>query len=299
MSSVEGVRLPSDAGLLFSPRHARASHVLAATLLLLVLVAGVGWADFVTGPLIGFSLFYLGPIVYAGWRIGKWPAFTIAVASSIAWFLADIGWQQADHYGVSVWNGFTRLGIYVAMGLLTARVRADRSAMESVLREMTALAKTDPLTKLCNSRSFFETVQVSLRNSSPSDRHSLVYIDVDNFKKVNDTSGHESGDAVLRAIALLLEEGTGDRGVVARLGGDEFAIALAGQSVEAVDALARRLVEETKAIGLEHPGSGLSLSMGIVHAMGPCELEDLLHRADAAMYESKRARKSAGATREA
>jgi diguanylate cyclase (GGDEF)-like protein len=165
---------------------------------------------------------------------------------------------------------------------------------EAIQREMVRLARTDPLTGLMNRRAFFEDLD---RHIGRLDREelpgTLLYTDLDNFKPLNDRLGHEAGDKALCAVAILLRDATRPTDLVARLGGDEFAIWLNGAdhmtAAERAERLRvdgpRRLAEAT---GFDGPS--LTMSIGIATRLaGDCEdIESLMRRADAAMYEVKR-----------
>ena len=258
---------------------------------LLAIIALIGWLDLITGAEVGFALFYLVPIALAGWRMGRTPAILGAVFSALAWFIADIHWRRTGGWGVSLWNGSSRLVIFVAMGWLTARVSADAALTKRLLDDALRVARTDPLTGIPNSRSFFESLRARLGPPAPQ-RIALVYCDVDNFKIINDTEGHERGDALLRDIAAVLARRAGPSDIAARLGGDEFALVLFDREPSEVDAVVAGLVADTEEIGRRHPGAGLSLSAGVVHALGVADADDLVRDADRAMYVVKNRRKT-------
>lgn len=96
-----------------------------AVLLPLAAVVAVGLVDLLTGPEYGFSLFYLVPIALTAWWLGRWPAVAVGVVAAGAWVLADFADRLPDTYLASMWNGFTRLVIFVAFALLLSVVRAE------------------------------------------------------------------------------------------------------------------------------------------------------------------------------
>jgi len=165
------------------------------------------------------------------------------------------------------------------------------------------LSRTDGLTGLDNRRAFFEAIERRLGGRETGGRAldaqpaALVYVDLDNFKQVNDAAGHQQGDEALRAVAAILRRSTraGDR--VARLGGDEFALWLDATDAAGAEAKAAALLEAaTELAAFSPPGTPpLGFSLGIaVHAPASGEdLAELIARADAAMYEAKRAGKGA------
>jgi two-component system cell cycle response regulator len=164
--------------------------------------------------------------------------------------------------------------------------------MAALVAEAQRLASTDTLTGLYNRRAFVERLD-NARAMSEKDLVpiSFLLLDIDHFKKVNDTFGHEAGDAVLQGVARVLLSMARKSDFVARWGGEEFVIALT-QTAEAGARVAaervRRAVAETRfplPSGHSHKASA---SIGLVSADGPgWNLGDLLSRADKAMYNAK------------
>jgi signal transduction histidine kinase len=108
---------------------------ISLTTLCLVAVAAVGMIDYLTGPDIGFSLFYLGPVVIAAWYVGRVPGVIVAVAGATTWLLADLTNRTIVSLGASTWNGFTRLVIFIAIAALIDRQRRDSERLASVDRQ--------------------------------------------------------------------------------------------------------------------------------------------------------------------
>src|SRR5918999_5558610 len=92
--------------------------------LLLACIAAIGLVDYVTGPDVGFSLFYLVPIVWSGWYINRTASVALALTAAASWISAEVAWHGMTP--VSMWNGFTRIGIFVAMAWLTSRLRVEQ-----------------------------------------------------------------------------------------------------------------------------------------------------------------------------
>lgn len=165
---------------------------------------------------------------------------------------------------------------------------------EAIQAEMAREARSDPLTGLLNRRAFVEEVE---RRIDRLDREqlpgSLVFIDIDRFKSINDRLGHAAGDEALTIVTGLLRRTVRPSDVVARLGGDEFALWLDGAdeftSSERADTLTRRGPQELAHLAQGEP-QPISLSIGIATRWPnkPCDLDTLMQRADAAMYEVKR-----------
>ena len=261
----------------------------------LAVVAIICWFDYATGPDISFSIFYLMPIVATGWWFGSRIAVLTAAAATVAWITADIA--AYDHsISISGWNGFTRAVIFISMGFLTARIRLDQqrlSALAARLEEERAreaeLARRDSLTGLPNSRAFMEVLADRIRACRSSGRSICVlYVDVDNFKRVNDSLGHAAGDEALRRVAAALRDTVRADDAVGRLGGDEFAVLAADVPAELPERIARRLLERIELVARDFPDTGLGASVGVAFLAAPPEdPEEVLRRADSAMYEAK------------
>ena len=173
---------------------------------------------------------------------------------------------------------------------LQARDISERKELE---QQLELLASIDALTNLFNRRGFLNALERELATRSPeSPPVRLVYIDLDNFKDINDQHGHQAGDDILAQIADRLKQVIGEHGVVGRIGGDEFVIMLHAQDVLDLD----RLIEETEeALDLccDFEGTAVEVrgSMGVAEASTPGVLpRELLQLADNALYERKEAR---------
>lgn len=171
-------------------------------------------------------------------------------------------------------------------------------ALEQLSREeeLARLTATDALTGLANRRGFLQAL--TRRMQEPGERRgpgALLYVDVDNFKLVNDNRGHKAGDEALEAIARLLRAEVREGDMAARLGGDEFALFVAPMGEDAAQRAAERLLAAAEPLaGLtDDPDRPLSLSIGVALTGDAPEGDpaDLLERADRAMYRAKDAGK--------
>jgi diguanylate cyclase (GGDEF)-like protein len=260
---------------------------------LVVTVAVVGRLDVVTGRLYGFSLFYLMPVAAAGWWFGRRAAVLLAVLASGTWFMADIAFEQAPPLLASIWNGATRLAIFTCIGVLTAIVRTDRQDLRALVNREAALARTCPITGLKNSRAFHEQIQAELTRCQREGRPFCVaYIDLDNFKTVNDRYGHTAGDEALVSVARVLRGELRRADVSARIAGDEFAVTLWDVTVDQAREVLQRVVDGVNHVGRSYPEAGLGASAGIAYfAEPPTSAESALQTADEAMYSAKRSGK--------
>ena len=156
------------------------------------------------------------------------------------------------------------------------------------------LADRDPLTGLLNRRSFTEALESTINNCGNNELR-LLYIDLDNFKLVNDLSGHQEGDKALVDIAKTLTKNTREGDLVARLGGDEFVVVLTGANPIDQQNWCDRLVSRLLTVSdIGQQSAKVSCSIGV--ACFPADgqtAETLLAAADEAMYEAKRAGRNA------
>ncbi len=281
------------------PTHGLAWRI-AGLLVGLGTVAGLEWLDEISGPEVGFSLFYLVPVVLSAWLLGASLAALVGGAAALAWFAAELAWRPMESLPAVVWNSATRLLIFVAIGWLVARVRRDREAILAANRRLgelldreSSLARTDPLTELPNYRAFEERLGHELARARRSGKPLCVgALDLDNFKRVNDRHGHGAGDLLLRRIAEALRQALRPEDALARVGGDEFAFVICEPTPAALEEIGARLVERVQALGEAYPGAGLGASVGMAHGrvQGRGQ-EELLRLADEAMYRAKQAGK--------
>lgn len=166
--------------------------------------------------------------------------------------------------------------------LLMQKERADE--------ETRRLATIDPLTGVFNRRTFIELAERELaRSRRDSTSLSLMILDLDHFKQVNDTYGHLAGDNVLVAFTALIKERARRGDLVVRYGGEEFCVLLPATSLPAAVALAERIRGATRATSFTTPPTRITVSVGVTAYAGGAgvTLETLLARADEALYRAK------------
>lgn len=246
-----------------------------------LLVALVGALDVATGSEIAFSVFYLIPIALVAWFAGRSRALLISMFSAATWFTAEaVDGRSYTLPGVLYWNAAVRLAFFVTVSYLLPGLRA--------LEREKARARVDDLTGAANRRHVLEVAQSELDRCQRYQRPlTIVFIDLDGFKAVNDRSGHKVGDSVLRAVVRQAQSHLRKTDTLGRLGGDEFVVLLP----EADEEAARVAVTKLKAALLDEMRQNrwaVTFSIGVLtYRKGQANADDLIARADNLMYEVK------------
>jgi len=185
--------------------------------------------------------------------------------------------------------------IFVLLTLAVEALTIFRPMIQWIIAytgEIVRLATIDPLTGIANRRGFIERCETERARAARGDRHlSLLMIDVDHFKAINDTYGHDAGDAVLRALADCFRQTMRTSDIPGRLGGEEFAILLPETDLPGAALLAERLRVAVEQMGLivEENRIDVTISIGVVSVpYDEGAVEGALHDADALMYRAKR-----------
>lgn len=187
----------------------------------LALVGVIGALDHYTGFELSFSVFYLLPIVLVTWYLGRPASLVMCLLSALAWLGTD---YTSGHTYSAAWMPFWNAAVRMLFFALIAYLISE---MKLRLQVEQLTARTDPLTGLKNSLAFAEEADL-LFKAAKRYRHPLTvsFIDLDNFKSVNDELGHAEGDRALKTVGATLQLSIRESDVAARLGGDEFALVL-------------------------------------------------------------------------
>ncbi|MFH1887235.1 MAG: GGDEF domain-containing protein [Pseudomonadota bacterium] len=258
-------------------------HPNALTALAFLGVLAIGLADFLTGEEISFSVFYLGPVGLISWYGSSVLGIGASGFSAVVWLWADLsGGHVYSHPFIPLWNCLVRLSFFIIVSRLATALREN-------LREKSAQALSDPLTGLSNSRQFFQDLAREMeRGRRFGHPFTVAYLDLDNFKEVNDTLGHDTGNEVLRAVAQVLRESIRATDSLARMGGDEFAALFPETGAGAAEILARKLREGVLS-RMGEQGWPVTLSAGMItYEKAPGDARKIVKQADDLMYEVKR-----------
>ena len=172
------------------------------------------------------------------------------------------------------------------------RASGTSPAFKKALAKERKLARTDDLTGVANKRAFKEVVSAEIRRSARYQRtFTVAFLDVDDFKQVNDQHGHGVGDSILKTIADSIKVSLRSADIVARLGGDEFGVLLPETGKEAAQAALKK-IQDNLAVATHEKGIPVTLSVGAVICPNPkCGVDDLIRIADSQMYSAKFSRK--------
>lgn len=248
----------------------------------------VGFLDALTGYELNFFIFYLAPVSIAAWHGSKKMGLFIAGLSGFIWVLIDLySGHEYSHFFIPFWNGGIRMSVFVIMAIALSNLKTQMD-----LRELNAYH--DSLTGLLNSLGFREKAEPLLQFVKRNHEHySLAFIDLDNFKHVNDTLGHAEGDLVLKNVGLVMAENLRKSDLVCRMGGDEFIILLPNLNEMKVRKVLDDLKIKMGAMAKENKWPiGFSIGVGIFNG-SRTPLEDAIAQADALMYDVKRHGKNA------
>ncbi|HLO30683.1 MAG TPA: GGDEF domain-containing protein [Anaerolineales bacterium] len=259
---------------------------------LFCIVAGIlsigllGAIDFLTGNEVTFSLFYLAPIALVTWCVNQNAGLLMSFLSALTLLGAEIeAGQTYSHPYIYILNTLIRAMFYVIVTYLVAQLQTAR-------REEQFAARTDFVTGVINRRYFNELLKMEVdRSRRYPHQITMVYMDIDNFKLVNDLFGHQIGDEVLRCIADELKSQLRITDFIARLGGDEFALLLPSTSQSQAEMVVSKVHEHLRE-EMKRRNLPVTFSMGSVTcATPPYSAEQLIKLADEVMYKVKNSTK--------
>ncbi len=267
--------------------HLGKKHALIGSVLLLVALSLV---DATTSSQLNLAPLYLAPVLLATWYAGAAWGFGLSLAAVA--IPASIGVWAGHHYSHAFYFYADLAGrtiaflVFLWVVTIAARLRAAYDLERTQ-------ARTDFLTGIANRAAFFETLAKEVERHSRYQRpFSLISLDCDNFKTVNDQFGHAAGDTLLRTVARTLATGVRKTDLAARLGGDEFIVLVpetdTGHSAELVEHLKARLTEAMRA---NHWPVTFSIGVAVFNRT-PEAGDKAVEFADSLMYRAKRAGKN-------
>ena len=247
----------------------------------------MGAVDYWTGFEISFSFFYLMPISLAAWGGGRKVGYAVSLFSSLIWLYANTtAGEQHSSPLVPYWNALTRLGFFLVVTILLAE-------LHKLLDHERKLARTDILTGAYNRRFFYDALSAELIRSERYERpFTILYLDLDDFKKINDNLGHQTGDMLLKNLADTIIRKTRAADVFCRLGGDEFALLMPETDQEAAQIIIPRLRTALMEV-MQLNNWQVTFSIGALTCIKPTGTADqLVAVADQLMYQVKQSTKN-------
>lgn len=252
---------------------------------LLMILIGIG--DIFSPTDFQIDIIYLLPILAVAWYVSEKAGVSTSVFAAVIMETANrISKQSSYHWTLSVWNAFGHLVFFFMIVILLSIVKRKEHQLEE-------LATQDPLTNIANRRSFTRFAQLEIHRL---ERHgppfTVAYIDLDDFKIVNDTLGHNMGDTLLRHVADIFHHHIRDIDTVARLGGDEFAILLPETDSDGARQVMERIHHLLQKDMVEN-GWPVTFSTGVMtYILPPSSVAEMVEFADTLMYSVKRSGKN-------
>ncbi|MBT0664965.1 GGDEF domain-containing protein [Geobacter pelophilus] len=243
----------------------------------MVLTIIIGIADNLIGNSFSLSLFYLIPISLFAWYVSINAALTLSSLCAFIWATSN----NVMGFAPLVSNILTNLGFYWLFSVIIHKSRV-------MYEHEKFLSRTDHLTGLLNSRSFYDVAQnylcIMKRRQAP---FALAFLDLDNFKTINDEYGHDVGDTVLKDFADSIMATIRNTDKAARLGGDEFVIFFPDTTSESISLIMNKIIDAA-AQRMQAFNYDLSFSAGVVCCLESKQsLDELITAADKLMYEVK------------
>jgi diguanylate cyclase (GGDEF)-like protein len=242
----------------------------------------VGILNDIAGPELSSAIFYLIPLVLVTWFTKRSIGLIFSVLSALTWLIADLTSGATYSFAdIPYWNGIARLSSFFILTFIL-------SALKSTLKEEEEFSRIDFLTGIRNRRNFIELVNMEINRARRYEHpFTMVCIDLDNFKTVNDCFGHSTGDMLLRLVAHTIRENIRATDTVARLGGDEFAILLPETGRNEAEVIMQKVQKVNLHIMRKH-GWPVTLSIGVVtFTSPPSTVDETLRISDQLMYGAK------------
>ena len=250
------------------------------------LVVVVGVIDYLTGFQSSFAPMYMVPVAVIAWFRGRSAGVVAAFFAGAVQLSFDYAAAGSTRYLAGIaWNT-------VSVVLLATFMAVTLALLHNVLDQESRLARTDPTTEVSNARGFSEQLAAEIARSRRYGRSfSVAYLDLDDFKQVNDRLGHAAGDRLLKLAGVAMTRMLRESDSIGRLGGDEFALLFPETGEDAARTVGDKLLETFAELSRDEDWR-TAASIGIATFTQPPESGDeVLRCADDLMYEAKRAGK--------
>lgn len=249
----------------------------------IAIVFAISYLHLIAGPLFEFHLFFFIPIIIASWFTSNSFSYFILGLVIFSWTIGDyLITKETINPLPFAFNAVMHACIIIYLNYLLGYIR------QQLIKE-SQLAREDSLTKILNRRGFYENAETVF---STAHRHQLavtcIFIDLDEFKSINDTYGHKTGDQLLYETAQIIKANIRKTDIAGRLGGDEFCIILlnvnSNQAMDFSENLRNTLNEK-----MQQHNWNTTFSMGVVsYDSAPESFQDVIQQADNLMYQVKK-----------
>ncbi len=249
----------------------------------IMIIISLGYIHYTAGNDYDLSLFFLLPVFISTWMTGIWGGIIISFLCAAAGFTGDV-FLSGTSGSISIFalNQTFRLIIFLLVTYILSELKRSLNSQKK-------LAKTDPLTGLFNKRAFYSNAEIELNRSARAARPvSAVYIDLDNFKAVNDTHGHDAGDQLLKGVSRLIRKNIRSFDIPGRLGGDEFIILFADSDSSSALQATEKVMKNLLSL-MQEKKWDVTFSMGLItYKKPPAGVDELISEADKVMYAAKK-----------
>ena len=244
-----------------------------------------GALDYFTGA-YSVIIFYLAPVAMSTWFVSKRCGLLFCIFVLITRLVIDQANSFYSYSTLHYWNLLVEFLFLVIMSLLF-------SSLRKTLDNESKLASIDPLTGAITRGTFFELAEVEINRSRRYQRpFSVAYIDLDNFKAINERFGHHVGDQLLITVVATIKENLRNYEILSRFGGDEFVILLPEADEEATLLfLAKIRVRLQQAMDAKNWPVGTSIG-SVIYLTPPATVDEMVGKADELMYSAKQSSKS-------
>ncbi len=233
-----------------------------------VLVVLIGLYDYWVGSEVPVTLFYLLPILISAWFGRKWSGYGIALVSIAACAIANWRFHEYVSVGLLFWNIAMKTVIFLFFAYFIIQIKGKVSELNL---DNALSPRIDPLTKIFNSRTFYEIVEVEMKKLQRYKRPiAIAYMDINNFKTINNSFGNTTGDRVLFTIAQEIRRNVRISDIIARIGGDEFVFLMPEAEINGVKVFVAK-IQGILAKTAEENGWPIAFSFGATLFLKPTD----------------------------
>jgi len=257
------------------------------------LIAVIAFADYLTGDEVLLFVLHLLPVAILAWGAGVYAGLAGSVVATGAMLIGYVALSDGSFRTLHVWQALVSLTSNAAVAWAVAQLKSSHARVLSLLDTERRLAREDPVTGLASVRAYHERLALEVdrmrRHGQPL---SLMYLDLDDFKRVNDERGHRAGDELLGRVGRVLVASVRKVDLCGRLGGDEFGILMPETDAQEAAHVAQR-VHEGLLKSFREGGAAVGMSAGLATFLRPPVDDQVpISQVDALMYEAKRSGKN-------